>query len=443
LFHRHTKKAKSTGSKPLKDLMKISTPDQLLADAKRQELLHKIMESSALDNSRFDSCCMTLLNNFVNHCQHLPETANSYYALPGGLLDHALNRTEAALNLVRQHLIQEGADVSEEQKLWVYALFSAAILQGIGKLQIDFKVDLYDHNGQSLKQWNPLLESMFAVGHHYQYEFQQAHEDDFRRRLNLMLARQLMPASGFAWIASNPQVLAVWLALLNEDWESAGTLGALLIRADAIAIQRYFSEFMVRHATAHGGRGNRISTFVDSTPESTDDLERLIGIEFIQWLANALENGKVMVNKSPLFIVPGGMLMSVDMFKLFVREHPDYKNWQAIQNGLLALGMHRVGADGNYVSRFEQKGTKQMHTGVVLADYAVALPNEMKTYNNNTGKVASITATELVHTAQVNNQFTQQHTAVNPSPLLQLSASGNWQQVEAASVLQPGSTRRV
>ena len=50
-----------------------------------------------------------------------------------------------------------------------------------------------------------------------------------------------MPVSGFAWIASNPQVLAVWLALLNEDQRSAGTLGAILIRADAIGYSTLFT----------------------------------------------------------------------------------------------------------------------------------------------------------------------------------------------------------
>ncbi len=441
MFHRPGKKAKTAFAKPLKDLIAIITPAQLLADAKRQELLQKIKESSALDNARFDSICLNLINNLANHCQSLPETANSYYALPGGLLDHALNRTEAALNLIRDYMIKEGTDYSEEQSLWIYALFSAAILQGIGKLQIDFRVDIYDVNGQQLKPWNPLLESMPAVGQHYHYEFQQEHEDEFRRRLNLMLARQLMPVSGFAWIASNPQVLAVWLALLNEDWQSAGTLGALLIRADAIAIQRYFSEFMVRHGHARGGRANRISTFVDTGSESIEEIERLLGIEFIQWLMQSLENGKILINKAPLLMVPGGMLMSVDMYKLFVREHPEYKNWQAIQNGFLALGLHQVGADGNVISRFEQNGTKEMHSGVVFSGYAVALPNQMKIHNISNGRITAITATDLVHMAQFNNQFTHQNKAAHASPLSHLSAAGQWQQVDsAAASLQPGTT---
>ncbi len=146
-----------------------------------------------------------------------------------------------------------------------------------------------------------------------------------------------MPASGFAWIASNPEVLAVWLALLNEDYRSAGTLGAILIRADAIAIQRYFLAFMARSGARRSGRYGRAVTFTGGVPESITEKEQAIGVEFIQWLIKSLDEGRIMVNKAPLFMVPGGMLMCPEMFQLFVREHPEYKNWQAIQNGFLSL----------------------------------------------------------------------------------------------------------
>ncbi len=432
LFHRHGKKTKSPYAKPLKDLTAIVAPQQLLLDGKRCELLSKMTDLCALDAPRFDSIGLSLIYNLINHCQSMPETSNSYYALPCGLIDHALNRTEAALSLFREYIVQEsGPDLSEEQKLWVYALFTAGILQGIGKLQTDYRVDLYDANGQLLKQWRPLVESMISVGNHYEFEFQSEGEDDLRRRLNLLMARLLMPASGFAWIISNPQVLAVWLALLNEDARAAGTLGAILIRADAIAIQRYFSDFMIKSITGRGGRGNRISTFVDSVPETVAERERIMGVEFIKWLTTQLASGQIMINKAPLLMVPGGMLMSAETFQMFVREHPEYKNWQAAQNAFLSLGLHGLGTDGGVTSHFEKANTHEMQSGVVFADYAVALPETMQIHNVNTGEVSSISAIELVHLAQFNNNyFNHQDSGARVMPLNHLSASGEWQPAE-------------
>lgn len=432
MFHRYGKKPKSSQAKPLNELTRVIPAALMLAEEKREILLRQIKNTCALDEPRFDGLCLSLMHNFINHCQSLPETSTSYYSQQGGLIDHALNRTEAALSLFQQYLLLDaGAELSEEQKLWQYALFSAAILQGIGKLQIDYRVELYDNNGQFLKQWNPLLENLATVGSCYSYEFLGDSDDEFRRRLNLLLARFLMPASGFAWIVSNPQVLAVWLALLNEDEYSAGTLGAILIRANAIAIQRDFNQVILRSYGSRGGRGRygRVSTFTGGVPpESVAEIEQQLGIEFIQWLTKALDAGKVMVNKSPLFMVPGGLLMTPEMFHLFVREHSEYKNWQAVQNGFLSLGMHSLGVDGSVNSRFEQSSNHQMIEGIVLSDYSVALPAEVQLNNMHTGKVSVISATELIHhTKNSGNYFVSQHAVNTASPLLHLNASGQWQ----------------
>ncbi|ARG98724.1 TraI domain-containing protein [Legionella micdadei] len=430
MFHRYGKKGKSSQTRSLKDLTRIIASSLLLGEEKRSVLLRQIKESCALGEARFDGLCISLVHNLVNHCQNLPETSTSYYSQPGGLVDHALNRTEAALNLFQNFLIQDSQDgLSEEQKLWQYALFSAAILQGIGKLQTDFSVDLFDGNGQFLKQWNPLLESLVAVGHYYGYQFQKETDEAFRRRLNILIARFLMPAGGFAWIASNPDVLAVWLALLNEDTEGAGTLGAILIRADAIAIQRYLSQLGLKggYGSGRGGRYGRISTFTDRVPESIAEKEQQIGIEFIQWLTNSLKSGLIMINKAPLFMVPGGLLICAEMWDMFMKNNPQYNSIQAIRNGFLSLGMHHIGADGNVIFRFEQSSNQQMHSGIIFENYAVALPEEVQLHNISTGKVTTISATELIYQAQFNSSyFTSKQAIHSASPMLHLNSSGRW-----------------
>lgn len=444
MFHRPGKKTKPSHAKPLKDLTAIALPEQLLADSKRQDLLQKIKENSDLDAARFTQFVEALAKNFAACCQSLPQTSNSYYALPGGMLDHALNRTDAALTLFREYVILDGEALSEEQKLWSYVLLSASILQGIGKLQIEYHVDLFDQNGQWLKKWNPLLENMSASGRYYHYKFQDEADDDLRSRLNLLLARHAMPSAGFTWIASHADALAVWLALLNEDWESAGTLGALLVRANAIAIQRYFSELVLKQAEAKGGRFGRISTFIDSTPDAAADKERLTGAQFIQWMINALERGTIMINKAPLYMVPGGLLMCADIFKLFIREHPEFKNWQAIQNSFLSLGLHQTNPEGGVISRFEQAQTQQMVSGVVFADFALGLPEKMQIHHLNTGKISPISAVELIHQAQHHQNFVLQQHRAQASPVQKLSADGQWETIEASAgnTAQPGVRTR-
>lgn len=435
MFINQRKGSLTQQSKATKDLVRMVAASSFLLEERRQALLQKIQELSALEASRYESLCALLIENLVAYCQNLPETANSYYSQPGGLVDHALNRTEAALSLFQEFMIHDQSEaLSEEQKLWQYALFSAAILQGIGKLFVDFSIRLFDSNGQLLQNWNPLLESLVNTGSFYDYEFLQEPDIEFRRRLNLLLARTLIPASGFAWIASNTQVLAVWLALLNEDSRGAGTLGAILVRADALAIQRYFNEYMAKLNQNRSSSYGRSGTFSGGVPVSITEKELAVGIEFIQWLNKALAEGRIMVNRAPLFMVPGGMLMSQELFQLFVKENPEYKNWQAVRKGFLALGLHSKSVSGGLTSRFEQPQTQHMESGVVFLGYAAALPSSLSAYYATTGKTQTISAIDLVHKAQYGSQFIQQHSTPKVPPLQKLATSGLWMNIEAEAL---------
>ncbi|EHL32459.1 conjugal transfer nickase/helicase domain-containing protein [Legionella drancourtii] len=444
MFHRERKNSLSTQRKSIKDLTRIIPASHFLIEDRRQALLIKMHALTQLEPSRYERLCLALIDNLVLYCQNLPETANSYYSQPGGLVDHALNRTEAALSLFQEYMVHEPGDsLSEEQLLWQYTLYSAALLQGLGKLFVDYQVSLFDVNRKPLKEWNPLLESLGSIGQYYAYEFQKEPEVEFRRRINLLLAKALIPASGFAWIASHGEVLAVWLALLNEDERSAGTLGAILIRADAIAIQRYFTEFMHRHGSNHpAGRYGSIGTFAGGTPETLLEKEQHAGLDFIQWMIKSLDEGRIMINKAPLFMVPGGMLMCQEMFQLFVREHPEYKNWQAVQNGFLALGLHSRGADGSATVRFEQMQNQQMQSGVVFSKYAIALPASVKVQHLS-GRVELMSAMELTNRASSHTQLSQSHTAA-VSSLQKLNAAGQWLVVDNSSnAIRPGAKNSV
>lgn len=422
MFYHQGRKSTLKRSKPRTHLTTLTKPLVILAEPKRQERLKKIMELSTFDSMLFNNICLSLLTNFIDYCQQLPETANSYYSSLGGLVDHALSRTQAALELFHKQAISEQTPLSQEQKLWLYALLSAAILQAIGKLRLDYKIELFNSPTEFLKEWNPLLNSLISSGHYYHYEFKKEGSDDDRRRINLLLAYQLMPTKGFAWIASQPDVLNTWLALLHEDLSGAGVLGAILEYADAIAIQQDIHRFLIENEKIGISRANRVNTtFIDRTlPESTLEQDKLLGATFIAWLTRALEAGKIHLNKAPLVIIPTGLVMSYETFQLFIREHPEYKNWQLVQKGLMSWGLHR-----HYAGE-----------PMVLKKYSVVLPNHLSLHHQHTEKETTVSALELIHKQLSGEQ----------RPLHQLSSSGQWEapKTNTTSMQQlPGFMRRV
>lgn len=393
---------KATSHHASKHKLMVTLPSQrLLTEGKRPERIESIRKASFLEESRFDRLCQALMQHILKYTQQLPETTNSYFSSPGGLFDHALDRTVAAVELFKQFVLADPeSHLSDDQQLWWYALCSAGLLRGLGKLPLDYTVDLYNEKNQFIKRWEPLLEPLAKTARHYHYEIINSdHDELLRRRLNVIFAQQLMPTEGFAWLTKNLDVFAVWLDLLSEETASSGTLALILDRADAIAIQNNLLEHLSLHHHFEPS-AKRIGTFVDNPSITPGDRERLAGTEFIQWLLAALESGKLTMNQVPLLTVAGGTMIGPEAFKLFVREHPEFKNWLAVQQGVMALGLHEPALDGTLA----EKG--------LLIKGSVILPNSFHLKTSNTAKATHTTVLEHLS----NNKIEQ------------LSKAGQWEE---------------
>lgn len=389
------------GNKPAaktdsEQLTTIKTAELLFDDRRRQELLAKFPKQLSLSNENYQILCTPLLTRVAEYMQNLPETRNSYYAQSGGLLDHALERTSMALSLVRNYFLPDGeeaAPLTQPQTLWAYAVFSASLLHDIGKLVTDFIIEVYDQQHQLRNTWNPFEGSMVGDGVYYDYDFDSSHPDTFKRRSTILLARQLMPAEGFSWIASNKDVLAVWLALLDDDHRGAGTLGVALWQADAQVINAYFAlikpnkEFKT---SADAYKLSQISsTFSPSqvmNPDAKPGEASLAGMEFLKWIYMRLGDETLMLNRSPLFYVPGGLLMTSDIFKYFtsdsansdfIRRYSEYGSWQAVRDSFVQLGVHQ-GIAGQATQTFINATNHSQISGIVLSNANLALPSQFK-----------------------------------------------------------------
>ncbi len=414
---------------------RVIFPKQLLITEKRKAWMQTYQTVLEFSKDKYQSVCDALLMTLASYTQDLPETRNSYFSNVGGFLNHAMMRTEMALSAARAYFVSDNGEpckkLSPEQQLWMYALFSAGLLKGVGKLAVDFMLDMYDANGEYTERWQILKGSLKDQNaHFYDYNFDGPYTEPFRHRMTLLLARQIMPKEGFDWIASDKDVLATWLALLEDDIRGAGTLGTILDKADQLAISRFFNERAIAdyNKDLPSGHGR---TFGVPKHQDIGDLKAgeipQAGVEFIKWLTKALGKGHIMVNQSPLFMVPGGMLMSPDMFKLFIREHPQFKamQWQEVEAAFLQMDLHAKDADGKANMRFMQNKTQQVHTGVVLAAIGVVLPERVKTVNLNNGVVKTVSASDLMGQKMAQQHFSQVTTGAKAA--MHLSSSGQWQ----------------
>ncbi len=419
MFYREEKKS-PIAKKPMqfKNLEPIESFEVLVKDRKRQEALKQIKKKLAYQASHYQKLVSPLIANVAMYYQHLPETS-LYFNQRGGALDRALYRTEAALNLMRQLMIQdESEQPSEDQKLWAYALFSASLLQGIGKLYTEYKINIHNNMGTLVKLWEPLLEDMPTVGDYYRHQFVREDSDSeaLRRHINVLLAQQLMPKEGFALLSAHPLIFKVWLALLEEDRDGAGSLAAILDRADAFALQRYLSEYLEENNYLLEQGSGRIGSFLDTAPEHTVERERVIGAEFLIWVRDALSSGKIILNQAPFRaeIYPSGVALSAETYDMFLQEHLKLKSKFIIQRSVSAWNTH------NRMEHSAVESEKQTISKLNL-DNAI-LPETVKIQDPKTGHISTVRTLDLVHDMEA---YSRDYARV-PAVLHKLDLSGKW-----------------
>ena len=421
MFYREEKKTRPVKSIPLvKSLELIESHDKLLKDKKHPELIALIKKNLAFGADDYKKLALPLIENVARAFQHLPETS-LYYSGRGGLLDRVLNRTEAALGLMQALLVKEDGNMpSEEQKLWLYVVFSAGLLRGIGRLYGEYKVKIYDEMAVFRSFWRPLHEDMSAIGSYYSYEFSREEDQNARKHITLLMAQRLMPADGYERLSAHPAIFYAWLALLEEDRDGSGPLDAILDRANAIAAQRYLMAYVEEHEYLIDNSMGRVSSFLDSTPESIIEREQAIGAEFLLWVHDHLADGRFILNKPPMHaeIFPSGVVLSPEVFDMFVQSHLKFKNKFAVQRAAQAWNKHNQEALG-------EDGLQAQTLSKFKLDNAV-LPEKVTVYSSKTEHLSTVDTLDLVNDMQA---FARDHEQ-KATRLHQLERDGQWSIVE-------------
>ena len=331
---------------------------------------------------------------------------------------------------MRQHMVhdEETGLPTDDQKTWLYALFSASLLQGIGKLYTEYQISIHNSMGMLVKTWEPLLEDMATVGDYYRFQFVREDSDGeaLRKHTTILLAQQLMPKAGFALLSAHPNIFRAWLALLEEDREGAGSLAAILDRAEAIARQKFLNEFLEENDYILEQGNSRIGTFLDNVPENTIERERVIGAKFLVWVRDALESGKFILNQEPFHaeIFPAGVQLSAETYDMFLQEHLKIKNKFLVHRAVNAWNAHSQ-LDSTGASN-EKQAIGKLHLDNAL------LPETVKVYDHKTGHISTVKSVDLVH----NMEAYSRESTHTPNLIQQLDRNGKWVAKEHAPIKQ-------
>ena len=283
-----------------RDIFPIVPSSTLLRSNARQKILQDIRKFSEAPDDPYDDLYQKLIKDFADFVQLLP--ANNEGRL-GSLLDEGLLRGLYVLQL-QQEEREKGKDI---EPVMNYTVFSAALMFDIGCVIEDRTVVVSDRDGGFVRYWLPYDGPMSGTDGYYKIRRGGGVPPWVSKRISVLLARQLLPAIGFRWIAEDAYALNIWLALLNNDRDSAGAFSMLLDKAlDMVKVFKTSQDFFM------------MPFDIDVTESETNALAE----EFLEWLRKNLEAKRFSMNdeKSLVHLTKKGVFLDKELFKKFIEE---------------------------------------------------------------------------------------------------------------------------
>lgn len=328
------------------DVTIVQPAATLLQAEKRQQHLKNIKALLNLPPKLFDTLYQRVINQFVEFCQFLPETQHGLFANEGGFLDHGLERASRALSLCLSYFFPQEKtlqNISSQEALWIYAVFTAALFLDIGKITVKYQVQLCNRDGSILKEWSPYSGSMMQQAKFYRFDFVKENRDNLKRHTTALVARQILDShdgqgihtSGFNWIASNPDVLENWLTILYGEKKIPMTSFMSVIPiVDTQIIEAHLLSLLPDQPNNHTGLFEK--------PKTVDAAHAFeAGKDFMHWLKENIANNKISVNQptadSGIHVVAEGVLINPELFERFAKEHFKHNNPSVVKTDFMRM----------------------------------------------------------------------------------------------------------
>jgi len=238
LLFRNTTRHRPVRSSPdlqppaLPGVLVVKSTDELLLP--HRGLIVQIDELAGLSKTHFERFYYSTIVAFARFVQQLPASEVHHHAGPGGMLAHGLEVAANALKLRRSYLLSESGDAEEisvKQDLWTYAVFTGALAHDLAKVAVDQRITAYDHQHQETV-WQPWSQFIDEQGLWYTTEFVRHRQYHLHEKASPLLVHRIIPDDGMKWLASDPYILAQWLAAVSGDTDHPSSVREIVSLAD-------------------------------------------------------------------------------------------------------------------------------------------------------------------------------------------------------------------
>ncbi len=249
-------------------VLPVLTAAELLSSSRHQGLLRQLRGMVFVEDEDYALFYEATINRFAEFVQVMPTVVS-------GPLSHLLNEGLSRATIVMKDYLAASSTIDP---LLMYALFTAALYRDVARVVTNHRVVVCDEGGEYIDEWVALSGSMVNRADFYKLYPLAPIYQRLEKTMTPLLARQLMPAEGFLWIASDLQLYADWLDVLSGE---EGRGGSVSHRLSALRPQDVY---------------NLMNALVQIPVDMIPGIEAQYGDLFYAWLKEAIGKGAIAVN---------------------------------------------------------------------------------------------------------------------------------------------------
>lgn len=229
LFRRS--KALPNHAPTLDGFLQPTTSQVLLGSPRRQKLLENIWQRASLSRSQFVELYRRPLERYAELVQQLPASQNHHHAHPGGMLDHGLEIVAYALKIRQSYLLPIGAppeSQSAQAEAWTAAAAYGALIHDLGKIAVDVHIEL--EGGKTWHPWHGPLKKP------YRFRYVKGRNYQLHGAAAALIYAQILTPDILDWLSNFPEVWSQLIFVLAGQYEHAGILGEIVVKADQASV---------------------------------------------------------------------------------------------------------------------------------------------------------------------------------------------------------------
>lgn len=259
-------KTKVISNEPIKrkydNSLLAESADKLLS--RQSSKILDIKKSLSLTNEIYNQYYHYMFMNIAAMAQCVPASESHHHSHSYGYLDHIFECVVLALRLREGYVYRSEQEdlIMKKKEVYSYAVVAAALCHDLGKLVTD--VELYNATKDSVHHLN---QGALPEGTEFLFRYYPKRKIEDHKQSGLLLLANVMGESGLSWIQGEPELYREFLHCLCGNYNFAGKLGQIVLKADRHSTSTNLKTISDRFASQRQGVGTVTNHFDNSMSE--------------------------------------------------------------------------------------------------------------------------------------------------------------------------------